>query len=64
MIVKATSNVPLTSLFAVTVSADSTTILFPCMISKDDPCGIGTFFKTCISSPLLPLDIPIPTLIP
>ena len=24
-----------------TVSAASTTILFPCIISKDDPCGIG-----------------------
>ena len=64
IIVKATSKVLLTSLFAVTVSAASTTIFFHCIISSADPWGIGTFFNILISSPFAPLDIPIPTLIP
>ena len=34
----------LTSLFAVIVSVVSNTILFPAINSKEDPCGIGTFF--------------------
>ena len=64
IIVKATSKLLLTSLNAVTVSADSTTILLPCMISKEEPCGIGTFLSMLISSPFDPLDIPIPTFTP
>ena len=48
-----------TSLFAVIVSVVSKTILFPCINSKDDPCGIGTFFIKWISSADA-LVIPIP----
>jgi len=61
--VSATSSVLLTSLYAVNESVASNTTLFPCMNSRDDPWGIGTFFSTLISS-VDALVIPIATLIP
>ena len=60
--VSAMSKLLATSLFAVIVSVVSNTILFPCINSKDDPCGIGTFFIKCISSADA-LVMPIPMLI-
>ena len=61
--VSATSNVLLTSLYAVSESVASNTTLFPDINSKDDPRGIGTFFITLTSS-VDALVIPIATLIP
>ncbi len=47
----------------VRVSVASNTILFPCINSKVDPCGMGTFLRSLMLSELTLLT-PTPTLIP
>ena len=56
IIVSATSRLDARSLLAVSVSVCCSTILFPCMNSKDDPWGIGTSLISLI------LSDPTPTL--
>ena len=64
IIVNEASTLLFVSLSTVKVSVVCNTTLFPCMNSKDEPCGIGAFFSNLTSSVVPARVIPTPTFTP